>query len=92
MSDYNELHKICEDFCDNIDDWCELDDGDMIDKSLVKMKAALLAVESTEKSDNNERFEISAIFSDLSWFESDVSDKKRFSKLIERGRKLSTVS
>ena len=48
MSDYNELRNVCEDFVDNIDGWCEFDDGDMIDKSLAKMKAALLAVESTE--------------------------------------------
>ena len=33
MSDYNELRNVCEDFVDNIDGWCEFDDGDMIMES-----------------------------------------------------------
>ena len=41
---------------------------------------------------NKVKAEISAIFSDLSWFESDVSDKTRFRELISRGRKLSAVA
>lgn len=44
---------------------------------------------SPSTSKQHTQSEISAIFSDLSWFEPDVSDPKRFGELISRGRKLS---
>ena len=61
MPDYNKLRDICEDFIDNIDGWCEFDDGDMIDKSLSEMQAALLSVESTEKSTNPSSFQLPSL-------------------------------
>ena len=90
MSDYNELRNVCEDFVDNIDGWCEFDDGDMIDKSLAKMKAALLAVESTEKSDNKSSFQFPSaeevwnhVTSWLSWNPHKINDIELLRKVAE---------
>jgi len=90
MADYNELHNICDEFCDNIDGWCELDDGDMIDKSLVKMKTALLKVESTEKSPNISSFQFpnaeetwNHVTSWLSWNPQKIDDIELLRKVAE---------